>query len=163
MRQDFSRWQDIFLLVPDLLHFWLTGVKTCERTNASTTQFYNPRTRDWAFKVLEQFGISGAMLPKIVEAGSVIGNMLPEIVSETNLEHVCVIAPGTHDTASAVVSVPMFEEGAAYISSGTWSLVGLETQEPVISSAALTANLTNEAGVNGTNRLLKNVMGLWIL
>ncbi len=152
-----------FLLVPDLLHFWLTGVKTCERTNASTTQFYNPRSRDWSFEVLEKFGISGAMLPKIVEAGSVIGNLLPEIAKETNLEHVRVIAPGTHDTASAVVSVPMTELNSAYISSGTWSLVGVETQEPVISSAALEANLTNEAGVNGTNRLLKNVMGLWIL
>ncbi len=155
-----------FLLVPDLLHFWLTGVKTCERTNASTTQFYNPKTGDWAFEVLEKFGISSTILSKIVEAGSVIGNLLPEIAKETNLEHVRVIAPGTHDTASAVVSVPivpMFEEGAAYISSGTWSLVGLETQQPVITSAALDANLTNEAGVNGTNRLLKNVMGLWIL
>lgn len=152
-----------FLLVPDLLHFWLTGVKTCERTNASTTQFYNPQTGDWAFEVLEKFGISSAMLPKIVEAGSMIGDLLPEIAKETNLEHVRVIAPGSHDTASAVVSVPMFEPNAAYISSGTWSLVGLETEHPVISSAALEANLTNEAGVNGTNRLLKNVMGLWIL
>ncbi len=152
-----------FLLVPDLLHFWLTGVKTCERTNASTTQFYNPRTRDWAFDLLEQFGIQTQMLPKIVEAGSVIGNMLPEVARETNLEDVRVIAPGSHDTASAVVAVPMSEPNAAYISSGTWSLVGLETENPVISSAALEANLTNEAGVNGTNRLLKNVMGLWIL
>jgi rhamnulokinase len=152
-----------FLLVPDLLHFWLTGVKTCERTNASTTQFYNPKTGDWAFEVLEKFGIPSAMLPKIVEAGSVIGILLSEIATETNLEHVRVIAPGSHDTASAVVSVPLTEPNAAYISSGTWSLVGLETQKPVISSAALEANLTNEAGVNGTNRLLKNVMGLWIL
>ena len=152
-----------FLLVPDLLHFWLTGVKTCERTNASTTQFYNPQTGDWAFGVLKEFGIPSAMLPKIVEAGSVIGSLLPEVMRETKLEHVRVIAPGTHDTASAVVSVPMTEPNAAYISSGTWSLVGLETQKPVISSAVLEANLTNEAGVNGANRLLKNVMGLWIL
>ncbi len=152
-----------FLLVPDLLHYWLTGVKTCERTNASTTQFYNPRTRDWAFEVLEKFGIPNSMLPKIVEAGSLIGNILPEVMHETNLSDLAVIAPGSHDTASAVVAVPMTEPNAAYISSGTWSLVGLETLQPIISSAALTANLTNEAGVNGTNRLLKNVMGLWIL
>jgi rhamnulokinase len=152
-----------FLLVPDLLHFWLTGVKTCERTNASTTQFYNPQTRDWAFDVLKKFGIPSAILPKIIEAGSVIGNLLPEVASATNLERVRVIAPGSHDTASAVASVPMTEPNSAYISSGTWSLVGLETQKPVITSAALEANLTNEAGVNGTNRLLKNVMGLWIL
>ncbi len=152
-----------FLLVPDLLHFWLTGVKSCERTNASTTQFYNPRTGDWAFEVLEKFGIPSAILPKIVEAGSVIGNLLPDVMIDTNLENILVIAPGSHDTASAVVSVPMTEPNVAYISSGTWSLVGLETPEPVISSAALEANLTNEAGVNGTNRLLKNVMGLWIL
>jgi rhamnulokinase len=152
-----------FLLVPDLLHFWLTGVKTCERTNASTTQFYNPQTGDWAFEVLEKFGIPSAILPKIIEAGSVIGTLLPEIMLETNLERVRVIAPGSHDTASAVVVVPMTEPNSAYISSGTWSLVGLETQKPVITSAALEANLTNEAGVNGTNRLLINVMGLWIL
>ena len=152
-----------FLLVPDLLHYWLTGIKTCERTNASTTQFYNPKTRDWAVDVIGQFGIPSAMLPKLIEPGSVIGNLLPSIATDTNLEHVAVIAPGSHDTASAVVAVPMLETNAAYISSGTWSLVGLETPAPVISSAALEANLTNEAGVNGTNRLLKNVMGLWIL
>jgi rhamnulokinase len=152
-----------FLLVPDLLHYWLTGAKTCERTNASTTQFYNPQTRDWAFEVLEQFGIPSQMLPKIIEAGSVVGTLLPELMRETNLESILVIAPGSHDTASAVVSVPMTDSNSAYISSGTWSLVGLETEAPVISSVALEANLTNEAGVNGTNRLLKNVMGLWIL
>ena len=152
-----------FLLVPDLLHYWLTGIITSERTNASTTQFYNPKTRDWAFDVLQTFGIPSVMLPKIIEPGSVIGKLLPNVARDSFLENVVVIAPGSHDTASAVVSVPMTDANSVYISSGTWSLVGLETQEPVISSTALAANLTNEAGVNGTNRLLKNVMGLWIL
>jgi rhamnulokinase len=152
-----------FLLVPDLLHYWLTGVKTCERTNASTTQFYNPKTKNWAFEVLNTYGIPTIMLPEIIEPGSLIGNLTPPLARETNLPNVAVIAPGSHDTASAVVAAPLSHNTAAYISSGTWSLVGLETREPVISSAALAANLTNEAGVNGTNRLLKNVMGLWIL
>ena len=151
------------LLVPDLLHFWLTGKKVCERTNASTTQFYDATTGNWAFGLLEQLGLPHHFLPKIVEAGTNLGLLEPSLAKELGLEQAVLIAVGTHDTASAVAATPLTDSSSAYISSGTWSLVGLETQAAVLSPAALEFNLTNEAGVYGTNRLLKNVMGLWIL
>jgi rhamnulokinase len=156
------------VMVPDLLHYWLTGRVTCERTNASTTQFYDPRVRSWSEAVLTAMDLPKQILPTIIEAGYSIGKINSEVARQIGLEHssfekTLVIAPSTHDTASAVAAAPLTDATSAYISSGTWSLVGLETQEPVINSAALEANLTNEAGVNGTNRLLKNVMGLWIL
>ena len=157
------------LLIPDLLHFWLTGRKVCERTNASTTQFYNPSSKDWARDLLERVGLpqhSSFMkdcLPEIVDAGEVIAPLEPSLAADLGLEGAVVVAVGTHDTASAVAAAPLTTAHSAYISSGTWSLVGLETQKPVLNAAALTANLTNEAGVHGTNRLLKNVMGLWIV
>jgi rhamnulokinase len=152
-----------FLMVPDLLAFWLTGRKICERTNASTTQFYNPSSGDWAFDLLERVGLPQHFLPEIVDAGSIIAPLEASLAAEFDLEGAVVVAVGTHDTASAVAAAPLGSPRSAYISSGTWSLVGLETQKPVLDSAALEANLTNEAGVHGTNRLLKNVMGLWIL
>jgi rhamnulokinase len=156
------------VMVPDLLHYWLTGRVTCERTNASTTQFYDPRVRVWSEAVLHAMDLPKQILPTIIEAGSSIGKINAEVTRQIGLEHssfekTLVIAPGTHDTASAVAAAPLTDATSAYISSGTWSLVGLETQEPVINPETLEANLTNEAGVNGTNRLLKNVMGLWIL
>jgi rhamnulokinase len=150
------------LLVPDLLHFWLTGQKVCERTNASTTQFYDATTGDWAFGLLEQLGLPHHFLPPILNAGTNLGLLQPALAKELKLEGVQVIAVGTHDTASAVAAAPLTET-SAYISSGTWSLVGLETQKAVVNPTALEANLTNEVGVGKTNRLLKNVMGLWIL
>jgi rhamnulokinase len=151
------------LLVPDLLHFWLTGQKVCERTNASTTQFYDANTKNWAFGLLETLGLPHHFLPPIVDAGTVLGSLEAGLAAELKLEDAVVIAVGTHDTASAVAAIPLSDSGSAYISSGTWSLIGLETERAVMSAAALEANLTNEAGVGGTNRLLKNVMGLWIL
>ncbi len=150
------------LLVPDLLHFWLTGKKFCERTNASTTQFYDATTRNWAFGLLGQLGLPSHFLPNIVEAGTNLGTLTPNLAKELGLQHAEVIAVGTHDTASAVAAIPL-TENSAYISSGTWSLVGLETGQAVRNAVVREANLTNEAGVNNTNRLLKNVMGLWIL
>jgi rhamnulokinase len=151
------------LLVPDLLHFWLTGQKVCERTNASTTQFYDATTGDWAFGLLEQLGLPHHFLPPIVDAGTVLGALEAGLATELGLEDALVIAVGTHDTASAVAATPLSDPSSAYISSGTWSLLGLETSKAVMSAAALAANLTNEVGVGKTNRLLKNVMGLWIL
>ena len=151
------------LLVPDLLHFWLTGRKVCERTNASTTQFYNPSSRDWARDLLERVGLPQHFLLEIVDAGDVIAPLTSSLASELGLEGAVVVAVGTHDTASAVAAAPLTTPHSAYISSGTWSLVGLETSAAVLNEAALEANLTNEAGVSGSNRLLKNVMGLWIL
>ncbi len=150
------------LLVPDLLHFWLTGKKVCERTNASTTQFYDATTGNWALGLLEKLGLPSHFLPPIVEAGTNLGTLTPSLAKELGLQQAEVIAVGTHDTASAVVAIPLTEH-SAYISSGTWSLIGLETKKAVLTSAALEANITNEAGVYKTNRLLKNVMGLWIL
>ena len=150
------------LLVPDLLHFWLTGKKVCERTNASTTQFYDATTGNWAFGLLGKLGLPHHFLPEIVEAGTNLGTLEPNLAKELGLQQAKVIAVGTHDTASAVAAIAL-TENSAYISSGTWSLIGLETKKAVLSKAALEANITNEAGVYKTNRLLKNVMGLWIL
>ncbi len=150
------------LLVPDLLHVWLTGVEACEETNASTTQLYDSLEGDWSREVLRAFGLPD-VLAEIIPAGSILGSLRPELIAETGLTNAKLVAVGSHDTASAVAAVPARGENWAYISSGTWSLVGLETPEPVITPAALAADLTNERGVYGTNRLLKNVMGLWIL
>ncbi len=151
-----------FLMMPDLLHFWLTGQKVCERTNASTTQFYNVNTGDWAFGFLTDLGLPHHFLPRIVDAGTNLGYLELGLAKELGLESAQVIAVGTHDTSSAVAAAPL-TENSAYISSGTWSLIGLETKEAIMNSFALEKNLTNEAGVFNTNRLLKNVMGLWIL
>lgn len=153
------------LMVPDLLHFWLCGARVTERTNASTTQLFEPRTGEWAPSLLEALNLPTHFLPPIALPGTDLGELSPEVVRETGLHGTRVIAPATHDTASAVAAVPAAagETGWAYVSSGTWSLVGVETPGPVLTDAACAANLTNEAGVNGTTRLLKNVMGLWIV
>ena len=142
-----------FLTVPDLLNYWLTGVKVCEFSNATTTQMFNPTTGGWASDLLDRLGIPTHIFPEIVEPGTRLGEF----------EGIPVIAPACHDTGSAVAAVPTSTADFAYISSGTWSLVGLEVDQPILNPAALAANVTNEGGVNGTYRLLKNVMGLWIL
>ncbi|GAA4023836.1 rhamnulokinase family protein [Deinococcus rubellus] len=154
---------DKLLMIPDLLHFWLCGVAVTERTNASTTQFYNPQTGGWAADLLDALDIPLSLLPPIAEAGADLGALSPEVVRETQLTGTRVVLPATHDTASAVAAVPAEGQGWAYVSSGTWSLVGIETSQPIISARSLAENLTNEAGVGGTTRLLKNVMGLWII
>ncbi|MBB6099710.1 rhamnulokinase [Deinobacterium chartae] len=151
------------LLVPDLLHYWLSGRRVAERTNASTTQLYDPRQGDWSAPVLQACGLPAQLLPPIVAPGSDLGEVCPELAHDTGLRGTRVIAPATHDTASAVAAVPASGPDWAYVSSGTWSLVGVETPAPVISPRALQHNLTNEAGIHGTTRLLKNVMGLWIV
>jgi rhamnulokinase len=142
-----------FLTVPDLFNYWLTGARVCEFTIATTTQMFNPRRGAWATELLGQLDIPTHIFPEIVPPGTHLGEH----------EGIAVIAPACHDTGSAVAAVPAGAEPYAYISSGTWSLVGLEVAEPVINDAALAANLTNEGGMNGNFRLLKNVMGLWIL
>ncbi|WP_309570331.1 rhamnulokinase family protein [Deinococcus sp.] len=155
---------DLLLLVPDLLHFWLCGSRVTERTNASTTQLYDPRTGDWAWALVDTARIPRTLLPRIVEPGTDLGTLRPQVAAETGLTGTRVIAPATHDTASAVAAVPATDDtGWAYISSGTWSLVGVEVLKPVLTDAARALNLTNEAGIDGTTRLLKNVMGLWIV
>jgi rhamnulokinase len=150
------------LLIPDLLHSWLNGEMVCERTNATTTQCWNPIAGHWATDLLEQLGIPYGMLPPVVEPGTVLGNALPELRGD--LGAIRVIAPATHDTGSAIAATPVANGGRwAYISSGTWSLVGAELPRPLMSPEALAGNWTNEGGVFGTTRFLKNVMGLWLL
>jgi rhamnulokinase len=143
---------DTFLTIPDLLNYWLTGTKVCEFSNATTTQMFNPTTGGWATSILEKFTIPTHIFPEIVRPGTRLGTYAS----------LTVIAPACHDTGSAVAAVPAKNADFAYISSGTWSLVGLEEDHPIINQAALAANVTNEGGVYGTYRLLKNVMGLWI-
>ncbi|PNY79816.1 rhamnulokinase [Deinococcus koreensis] len=151
------------LMVPDLLHFWLCGAQACERTNASTTQFYDPLTGAWHRELLARAGLPTHFLPRLVDPGTDLGPLSPEVERETGLRGVRVVTPATHDTASAVAAVPARGDGWAYVSSGTWSLVGVEVAQPVLSAQARALNLTNEAGLDGTTRLLKNVMGLWIV
>lgn len=155
---------DTLLLMPDLFHYWLTGRKVAEYTNASTTMFLDARERRWAADLLERLAIPSHILPPIVEPGTVLGPLLPAIRDLVGLRHdVPVVAVGTHDTASAVVAVPGLDERSAYISSGTWSLVGVELPAPILSMEAQRLNFTNEGGVAGTIRFLKNVGGLWLL
>lgn len=144
---------DTLLMVPDLLHYWLCGAKTCEFTNATSTQFYNPVQGGYDADLLAQVGIPSHFLGQVVAPGTSIGRY----------EDLSVIVPATHDTGSAVVGVPTTEAGAAYLSSGTWSLLGVEVDDPVINDASYAANLTNEGGYNDTYRLLKNIMGLWLI
>jgi rhamnulokinase len=150
------------LLIPDLCHHMLCGSLTSERTNASTTQMLDVRTGEWDETLAAAAGIPQSLLPELVDAGTDLGVVRPELGRSLDLGSVRVIAPATHDTASAIVGTPL-EPGWAYISSGTWSLVGLELSQPVTHDGVLRANFTNERGVNGTLRLLTNVMGLWIL
>ena len=147
------------LLIPDLLAYWLTGEVGAELTNASTTQFLEVHRREWALPLLAELGVRSDILPPLRAPGSVIGPVLPDILP-TSPE---VIAVGSHDTASAVVGVPAGSADFAYISCGTWSLVGVELDAPVLTEASRLANFTNEGGVDGTIRYLRNVMGLWPL
>ena len=153
------------LMIPDLLHYWLTGVAANEYTIATTTQFFNPRTRRWSTRLLEQAGIPASLLSDVVMPGTVLGTIARDVAEQTGARDLRVILPGTHDTASAVAAVPFDRGGGlrAYISSGTWSLVGVEVAQPIINAAVLAANMTNEGGVGGRIRLLKNVMGMWLM
>jgi rhamnulokinase len=151
------------LLMPDLFHFWFTGVKANEFTNASTTQMYDPSEKSWAYRLVSAFGLKNNLLGSIVAPGTVLGPLRPAVATDTGLNPVPVIAPASHDTGSAVAAVPAQGESWAYLSSGTWSLMGVELPGPLIDEKALTYNFTNEGGVGGTIRFLKNIMGLWIV
>lgn len=152
-----------FLMMPDLFNFWLTGRKVCEFSNATTTQFYNPRTGGWATDLLERLEIPADMLPEVVPPGTPLGPLRPEIAADAGIRSGGVIAPACHDTGSAVAAVPFSDADAAYISSGTWALLGAELPAPSVTRAALRHNFTNEGGVCGTYRFLKNITGLWIV
>jgi rhamnulokinase len=152
------------LLIPDLISYWLTGEKACEFTAASTTQLCDARSGSWARDLLEKMRFPGHIFGEIVTPGTQLGPLLPEVAEETGAkEGLPVTAVASHDTASAVVAVPAEGENFAYISSGTWSLVGVELPKPAIAPEGMHANFTNEGGFGGTTRFLKNVMGLWLL
>ena len=152
-----------FLMIADLFHYWLSGEKACEFTNATTTQCYDPVQKDWARDLMERLGIPTHLFHQIISPGTILGPLQPEIAEEAGLKGTHVIAPASHDTGSAVAAVPFQDPNAAYISSGTWSLVGVEVKTPFLDERARQENFTNEGGVAGTFRLLKNVMGLWLL
>lgn len=149
--------------IPDLFNFWLTGKIVCERSNASTTQFLDAHKREWSMYILHKLGIPTHMLPPLVEAGTVLGNLLPELAAGNDaLSDTSVIAPACHDTGSAFAAVHSGGK-TALISSGTWSLLGTELRAPIVTEEARRLNFTNEGGVGGTVRLLKNICGLWLL
>jgi rhamnulokinase len=167
---------DQLLLIPDLIGYWLTGVARAEVTNASTTGLLDPLTRRWDAEVLARTAVPASLLPPLIEPGEVLGGLLPgadpfgaaaapaaAAAADRTWEPIRVVAVGSHDTASAVVAVPATGPDFAYISSGTWSLVGVELDHPVLTEAGRAANFTNEGGVDRRVRYLKNVSGLWLL
>ncbi|MFF4771643.1 rhamnulokinase family protein [Microtetraspora fusca] len=155
---------DSLLLIPDLVGFQLTGAKVAERTNASTTGLLDVETGGWDHELVERLGLEASVLPRLVSPGASLGGLRPGVAAELGAPAgVQVVAVGSHDTASAVVAVPMRPESASYISCGTWGLVGVELERPVTTDAAREANFTNEGGVDGRVRFLHNVMGLWLL
>jgi rhamnulokinase len=150
------------LTIPDLFNFWLTGNAVCEFTNATTTQMVDPLHRTWATDLLKTLGLRPELPAPIVEPGTVIGILRASLAKNSSSLAAPVIAPACHDTGSAVAAVTA-RDGTAFLSSGTWSLIGTELDAPIVTPQALKLNFTNEGGVNGTTRLLKNVMGLWML
>ncbi len=150
------------LLMPDLCHHLLCGSMSSERTNASTTQLLSVRTAEWDDELLKRLGLPDELMPGLVDAGADLGALAPALQRELELPPLRIVAPATHDTASAVVGTPL-EPGWAYISSGTWSLVGIERDTPLVGQDVLAANFTNERGPGRTFRFLKNVTGMWIL
>jgi rhamnulokinase len=152
------------LLIPDLIAFLLTGVRRTEATNASTTGLFDAVAGEWATELFGPLGLPKDLFPPLIQPGETLGTLLPGIAARAGLPAATtVVAVGSHDTASAVAAVPAEQENFAYISSGTWSLVGLELQHPVLAEASRAANFTNERGVDGTTRYLRNVGGLWLL
>jgi rhamnulokinase len=151
------------LFIPDLFHYLLTGIKVNELTDASTSQMIDPQSRSWAYPLVKAFGLNTGLLGSIVQPGTVLGPLRTSVATDTGLSPVPVVAVATHDTASAVAAVPAGKESWAYISSGTWSLMGVELDAPLTGEPSLRANFTNEIGFGGSVRFLKNVMGLWLV
>lgn len=155
---------DKLVLIPDLITYWLTGNVGCEVTNASTTGLLDVRTRGWSAPVLAAAGLDRDLLPELCQPGDVRGPLLPAAQASTGLDgRTSVVAVGSHDTASAVVATPLRDDRAAFLSLGTWGLIGVELGKPVLTAASREANVTNELGVDGRVRYLRNVMGLWLL
>ncbi len=154
---------DSLLFIPDIFNYMLSGEKKSEFTFATTSQLYNPRTGNWEKKLFDAIGVSFNIMQEIVQPGTIIGKLLPNIAKETNSGEIFIIAPATHDTGSAIASIPAENNDFVYISSGTWSLMGIESKYPLISEETLKYNFTNEGGVENTYRFLKNIMGLWLI
>lgn len=151
------------LFMPDLFHYFFTGIKVNEFTNATTSQIYDPTAKRWAYDLVKKFDLPGPILGTIISPGTVLGPLRTSVASETGMRPIQVIAPATHDTGSAIAAVPAQGNSWAYISSGTWSLMGAELPAPLINDKARGYNFTNEGGVGGTIRFLKNIMGLWLV
>jgi len=148
------------LMIPDLIGYWLTGEIGAELTNASSTQLFDLHTEDWAYDIIDELGLPRRIFPAFRAPGDTVGELSVDVGLRAGIP---VTAVGSHDTASAVVAVPATDERFGYISCGTWSLVGVELDRPVLTAAGQAANFTNERGVDGTIRYLRNVMGLWLL
>ncbi len=151
------------LFMPDLFHYFLTGEKKTEFTFATTSQLYNPRKKGWEDELFGALGVSKSLMQEIVQPGSLIGQLDKNIAQQLGWRDVLVVAVASHDTGSAVACVPAQGQNWAFISSGTWSLMGIETENPIINDLALRLNFTNEGGVDGTFRVLKNITGLWLV
>ena len=151
------------LFMPDLLSYLLTGNKVCEYTDASTSQLLNPVTKRFEISLLEAAGVSPSLLRPVVMPGTRVGVLTAALANETGIGQIPVIAVAGHDTASAVAAVPAEDREFAYLSSGTWSLMGIETEEPIITEDSFRYNFTNEGGIDGTTRFLKNITGMWLL
>jgi rhamnulokinase len=162
VRDGLSRDADGILLMPDLCHLFLSGARSGEYTDASTTQLLDATSRHWDDALFARLGLPRALMPALVEPGTDLGALRPSLQADLGGEAIHVVAPATHDTASAVVGTPL-TPGWAFISSGTWSLVGVERATPLLTAEAAAANFTNEGGAGGTIRFLRNVMGLWVL
>lgn len=154
---------DKILFMPDLLSYMLTGKQVCEYTEASTSQILNPATRRFEPSLLEAIGISPSLLHPLTDPGTVIGTLTDALAEETGVGKVPVVTVAGHDTASAVLAVPAENPNFAYLSSGTWSLMGVETETPILTKESYEKNFTNEGGVEGTTRFLKNITGMWLL
>ena len=159
---------ETMLMVPNLFHWLMTGQKCNEFTEATTSQFYNPLKRDWAVELLRKFDLPTRLLGRIVEPGADLGGLRPNLANDSGLTTAHVVLPGTHDTASAVMAVPAVSKPGqrpdwCYISLGTWALMGVESPQPVVNDRVLALNFTNEGGVGSTFRLLKNIIGMWLL
>ncbi len=154
------------LMMPDFFHWCLCGSKVGEFTEATTSQCFHPVQKNWATNLLERFGLPTHVFPDVVPPGTEVGKVMDSVIEETSIKKINVVAPAAHDTGSAVAAVPTANTGNptwAYISSGTWSLVGVEVNEAILNDQVLELNFTNEGGVDGTYRFLKNIMGLWLV
>lgn len=157
------RHSDSLLFVPDILGYWLTGRKAVERTVASTSQLLDPRSGDWSWEVIRALGLPERLFGEIVPPGTVLGTLSDEVAKQIGMSGIPVVATASHDTAAAVAGIPMEDTDNLWLSSGTWSILGIETSEPVTTPQALQAGFSNELGVAGTVRFLKNISGLWLL